>query len=92
MVGKSENNLDEKEDNLLSRMLVGKFACRDQLGALTRKSLKDEEIVAHVHSLVGGGIGTLNAIISFIIHTLAMHPRAQQKAYDEVMQYCGMQV
>jgi cytochrome P450 len=55
-------------------MINGSFFDRDEQGIYRRRHLKDEEIVGHINSLIGGGIGTLNACLSFVIHMLAVNP------------------
>ncbi|XP_060077359.1 cytochrome P450 3A12-like [Ylistrum balloti] len=77
-------------DNLLNHIIRGTFTCRNEEGKLVRRSLDDEEIIAHLHSLIGGGSGTLNASLEFIVHCLAMNQAEQQKAFDEIFGQCGL--
>lgn len=79
----------EEHKNFLGQMINGSFFDRDEQGIYRRRHLKDEEIVGHINSLIGGGIGTLNACLSFVIHMLAVNPHAQQKAFQEVIKICG---
>ena len=82
----------EEHKNFLGQMINGSFFDRDEQGIYRRRHLKDEEIVGHINSLIGGGIGTLNACLSFVIHMLAVNPHAQQKAFQEVIKICGYDV
>jgi cytochrome P450 len=84
--------LEADEKNLLHHIMQGSFLYSDEDGKLCRRNLTDEEIVAHVHSLIGGGIGTLNASIEFTIHMLAVNPSIQQKIYDSILRVCGSEV
>lgn len=79
----------EEHKNFLGQMINGSFFDRDEHGIYRRRHLKDEEIIGHINSLIGGGIGTLNACLSFVIHMLAVNPCAQQKAFQEVVKICG---
>lgn len=76
-------------DNLLNQILRGTFTCRDNEGQFVRRSLNDEEVIAHLHSLIGGGLGTVSASLAFILHCLAVNPTEQQKAYDQILSCCG---
>lgn len=73
-------------------MINGSFFDRDEYGIYRRRQLKDSEIIGHLNSLIGGGIGTLNACLSFVIHMLAMNPTEQQKAVQEIVKICGYDV
>ncbi|XP_063437513.1 cytochrome P450 3A4-like [Mytilus trossulus] len=84
----SQSSSDEQK-NFLGQMINCSFFDRDEYGIYRRRQLKDQEIVGHINSLIGGGIGTLNACLSFVIHMLAMNPTAQQKAFQEVIKICG---
>lgn len=84
----SQSPKDEQR-NFLGQVINGTFFDRDEYGIYRRRQLKDSEIIGHLNSLIGGGIGTLNACLSFVIHMLAMNPAAQQKAAQEVIKICG---
>ena len=73
-------------------MINGTFLDHDEHGIYRRRSLKDDEIIGHISSLIGGGIGTQNACLSFVIHMLAMNPAVQQKAFQEIVKVCGYDV
>ncbi|XP_033725113.1 cytochrome P450 3A12-like [Pecten maximus] len=85
-----EKSSVKMNDNLINHIINGTIRSRDEEGKLARRSLDDEEIIAHLHSLVGGGSGTLNASLEFIVHCLAMNQPEQQKAFDEVFGQCGL--
>lgn len=73
-------------------MINGSFLDRDEQGIYRRRHLSDDEIIGHISSLIGGGIGTQNACLAFVLHMLAMHPEVQQKAYQEITSICGCDV
>ena len=65
---------------------------RDEQGAVCKQRLTDEEVVAHINSLVGGGLGTTNVALSFVLHELTVNPKVQQLAYEYILDYCGKEV
>ncbi|XP_022303782.1 cytochrome P450 3A6-like [Crassostrea virginica] len=81
--------VDPSERNLLHHLLLGTYLDKAEDGKWYRRGLTDEEIVAHINSLIGGGLGTLNASIEFVIHMLAANPAVQQKVYQNIMDVCG---
>ncbi|XP_069103359.1 cytochrome P450 3A28-like isoform X2 [Argopecten irradians] len=89
-VEKQEENSIKMTDNIINHIIHGTVKSRDSEGNFARRSLEEEEIIAHLHSLIGGGSGTLNASLEFIVHCLAMNQPEQQKAFDEVFGQCGL--
>ncbi|XP_021345680.1 cytochrome P450 3A28-like [Mizuhopecten yessoensis] len=85
-----KNYTTESTDNLLDHIITRTFSSRDEEGKVVRRALDDEEIIAHLHSLIGGGLGTLNAALEFVVHCLAMNQPEQQRAYDEIFAQCGL--
>lgn len=84
--------MEPGEKNLLHHIMMGSFLDVAEDGKWYRRNLTDEEIVAHINSLIGGGLGTLNSSIEFAIHMLAVNPLTQQKIYDNILQICGSEV
>lgn len=84
--------VDPSERNLLHHLLLGTYLDKAEDGKWYRRGLTDEEIVAHINSLIGGGLGTLNASIEFVIHMLAANPAVQEKVYQNIMDVCGSEV
>ena len=84
--------VDPSERNLLHHLLLGTYLDKAEDGKWYRRGLTDEEIVAHINSLIGGGLGTLNASIEFVIHMLAANPAVQQRVYQDIMDVCGSEV
>lgn len=76
----------------MHHLMLGTFLEKAEDGKWHRRGLTDEEIVAHINSLIGGGLGTLNASIEFVIHMLAVNPEAQQRVYQNIMDVCGNEV
>lgn len=85
----ANEGVDSAERNLLHHLMLGTFLEKAEDGKWHRRGLSDEEIVAHINSLIGGGLGTLNASIEFVIHMLAVNPEAQQRVYQNIMDVCG---
>ncbi|XP_061185431.1 cytochrome P450 3A28-like isoform X1 [Saccostrea echinata] len=85
----SEQDMDTAEKNLLHHIMQGSVQVLAEDGKWYRRGLTDEDIVAHINSLIGGGLGTLNASIEFVIHMLSVHPSLQQKLYENIIEVCG---
>ena len=68
------------------------YTTRDEQGKTCKQRLTDEEVVAHINSLVGGGLGTTNVALSFVLHELTVNPKVQQQAYKYILDYCGKEV
>ncbi|KAK3095663.1 hypothetical protein FSP39_017328 [Pinctada imbricata] len=76
--------------NLLGQLMLHEYPVKDESGKVVcKRSLTDEEVIAHMNSLIGGGISTAGATLSFVLHQLAMNPHVEQQAYEYVLEHCG---
>ncbi|XP_063437510.1 cytochrome P450 3A4-like isoform X1 [Mytilus trossulus] len=75
-------------DNVIDYLLFTKIT--DTNNNNQQRHLTVEEIVAHLNSITGGGFGTTNAALSFVLHQLTVNPDVQDKLFQEIKHNCGL--
>ena len=55
-----------------------------------RRKLTIEEVVGHLNSIIGGGFGTTNAALAFVLHQLTVNEDIQEKVFEEIQCQCGL--
>lgn len=55
-----------------------------------RRKLTIEEVVGHLNSIIGGGFGTTNAALAFVLHQLTVNEDIQDKVFEEIKYHCGL--
>ncbi|XP_050397722.1 cytochrome P450 3A18 [Patella vulgata] len=80
----SRSHEGSKHGNLIQSLLTTKATCHDENSNIYKRYLSDEEILAQVTSMVGGGIGPASALMSFLVYNLAIHQDVQKKVMEEI--------
>lgn len=75
---------EDKSTNLLRRLIEGYSISIDEDNNEVKRHLSDEEVLSQSTSLVGGGLGPTNSILSFALYLLATNPDAQSKLVEEI--------
>ena len=52
-------------------------------------ALNDKEILGQTFAFLFAGYETTSVLMSFLFYVMAIHPRIQEKAYDEIQQVIG---
>ncbi|XP_046343920.2 cytochrome P450 3A9-like [Haliotis rufescens] len=81
---KMEDCPEDKSTNLLRRLIEGYSLSIDEDNNEVKRHLSDEEVLSQSTSLVGGGLGPTNSILSFALYLLATNTDAQSKLVEEI--------
>ncbi|PVD36407.1 hypothetical protein C0Q70_03390 [Pomacea canaliculata] len=84
-------NTSARTKNVLQHLLTYNATSKDHATNPARSPLTTTEILGLTSGMVGGGVGPTASALGFTLHCLAVHPRHQEKLWQEVQDVCGVE-